>query len=177
MILGPTISTFSRGYFNFADPDSTPVTVYDIARGLSHLCRFAGQCPRFYSVAEHSIHVSKLVPQHLAWDALFHDCAEAFLGDVTSPLKNLLPDYQAIEARVEASLARQFGFQTPMSPEVKDADRRMLALEKVKVACNNDPWAYTEGVEVPDDIIILHMRPERAMEAFLDRVAVLELQR
>ena len=88
--------------------------------------------------------------------------------DVFKPLKMLLPDYALIEQRVEESLARQFCLQMPMPPEVKHADTQMLLLEKQQVMGNNDNWAWTEGYEVPE-LRILHMQPDRAMRAFLDR--------
>ena len=87
----------SGAWFDFLDPESSDFAIEDIAAGLSNICRYAGQCSGFYSVAEHSLLVSEVAFDH-AYAALMHDAAEAFIGDVTRPLKQLLPDFKRIEA-------------------------------------------------------------------------------
>lgn len=121
--------------FDLTNPAGSPISLQDIAHGLGRVCRFAGQTNRFYSVAEHCFHVARLVPVELARVALLHDASEAFIGDVTRPLKALLPDYQAIEARIEAAIEALFltpaeldlgGFK---APAVKAADLAMCLVE------------------------------------------------
>lgn len=98
----------SGALFDILDPEGSDFTLGDVAHGLGRVCRFAGQTNRFYSVAEHCFHVARLVPVEHARAALLHDASEAFIGDVTRPLKALLPDYRAIEARVEEAIAARF---------------------------------------------------------------------
>lgn len=170
-IKGPTILLYSGTYFNFERPHETPVTIEDVARGLSHICRFAGQCPTFYSVAEHSVHVSRIVPPELAWDGLMHDAAEAFIGDVAKPLKVLLDDYAVIEARVESAIAAQFAFSHPTPPDVKRADIQMLRLEQKELMANDHNWEWTKGYEPPSGVCIECLYPDDAMALFLARAA------
>ena len=56
------ITTWTGKRFNPLKPDATKVDIRDIAHALSQLCRFGGHCTKFYSVAEHSILVSRMVP-------------------------------------------------------------------------------------------------------------------
>lgn len=125
----PSILLRSGRYFDLTDPDPELVSIDDIAPALARLCRFTGH-GAFYSVAEHSVRVSYLVPPQLALWGLMHDAAEAYLGDVSAPLKSLLPDYRAIEDRIEPVVFGAFGLTGPIPAEVKEADMLSLTIEK-----------------------------------------------
>jgi uncharacterized protein len=167
MIYGPTILTADGVYFNFEQPEAGAITINAIARGLSNICRFGGQCDPFYSVAEHSIWVSRIVPEQFALEGLLHDAAEAFLGDMVKPLKERLPDYQAIEKAIEPRVFGVFGFAS-LPPEVKQADTVMLATEQRQVMKNHDEWKWTGKVE-PLDIKLECLPPADAYHAFMRR--------
>lgn len=123
------ILTVSGNYFNFLDPDNSVYTVNDIAHSLSHINRFTGHTRIAYSVAQHAVLVSYLVPPEHALAALHHDDSEAFLGDVSSPLKQMLPEYKVIEERVERAIFAKFGIPFPLHPCIKHADLIMLVSE------------------------------------------------
>ena len=98
------------GYFDFTAPEGYAFEIDVIAQALSKLCRFAGHTSGFYSVAQHSVFVSMLLEAEgpeLAMMGLLHDAAEAFVGDVAAPLKMLLPEYKAVEQRVERALLNE----------------------------------------------------------------------
>lgn len=145
-IIGATISTASGTYFDYLHPELSEIAPQDIARGLSNACRFAGQGP-FYSVAQHCVEGSWLIEDRHAFEFLMHDAAEAYLGDVPSPLKQLLPDYKVIEARVERAIAERFGLPHPMPPQVKHMDLRMLRTEKEDLSPDRRKWPAMEGYE------------------------------
>lgn len=126
----PHIQLSSGAFFNFLNPDPQLVTVEVIAKSLSQLCRFTGHTSKFYSVAQHSVLVSRIVPPELARWGLFHDAAEAFMGDVSSPLKQLIPDYKRIEHYVERVVWEALGLYGPLPREVKQADMSALIAEK-----------------------------------------------
>lgn len=123
------IRTVSGQYVNIADPDPETIRIEDIAHALSQLPRFGGHLPRFYSVAQHCMACAELVAPEHKLQALLHDASEAYLLDVPSPLKALLPEYQKLEARFMELIAKKFGFGWPLAEEVKGADRAMLEQE------------------------------------------------
>lgn len=124
-----TILTASGREFDFLDPQPEAIQIGDIAHALSQICRFTGHTRRHYSVAQHSVLCSYRVPQEHALAALLHDAAEAYIGDVAAPLKRILPDYQAIEARIEAAVLARFGVAAALPECVKKADLEMLGAE------------------------------------------------
>lgn len=165
---GPTIMLASGKRFDLLDPDRSDFDIEDIAHGLAHVCRYAGQCRTFYSVAEHSILVSDTVEAY-SFEALMHDAAEAFIGDITRPLKQLLPDYRAIEARVETAIIRRFGLRSEAKPVVKTADLRVLAAEQNQImAVGCADWAEDAGI-VPASIHVRGLLPDQAKAEFLLR--------
>jgi hypothetical protein len=112
--VNPTIRLQSGATLDFRNPRSSDFTIDDIAHGLSNICRYAGQCNYFYSVAEHSLFVSEMAAPTLKLVALMHDAAEAFVGDVSAPLKQLLPEYRRIEATVQGAILARFGLPEVM---------------------------------------------------------------
>ena len=129
---GGSLQTASGRQFAFVAPDVDQVSLEDIAHALSHVCRFGGHVRRHYSVAEHSVRVSRICPPDHALAGLLHDSAEAFIGDMPTPLKRLdeCRGYVAVERRVEAVIARKFGLASAeMHAEVKRADGILLATE------------------------------------------------
>jgi uncharacterized protein len=146
------ILTSTGVYFNFDELNVYDLTIEDIAHSLAHICRFTGHCRRpawwpfsHYSVAQHSVLVSHLVPAELAYDGLMHDINEALMNDVATPLKQMLLDYKRIETRVERSLFQRFDVIFPVHPLVKAADARALLAEKRDLMHPNaGKWTYED---------------------------------
>ena len=112
------------------NPDPEQISIVDIAHALSHVCRFNGHTHRFYSVAEHCILVASLLDDpkdKLA--AMLHDASEAYLTDLTRPVKYRMEKYLDVEFHLMMVISRLFGFQYPLSVAVKDADDKALAHE------------------------------------------------
>jgi hypothetical protein len=166
------IMLHSGRQLDFSCPETSEFTVADIAHGLAHTCRYAGQCDGFYSVAEHSVLVSHVVP-HSKLAALFHDAAEAFMGDMPAPLKLLLPAYKVIETRIEQAIFARLGIEWPVPSEVKHADYSVMAAEQeVLMPAGTNVWLREAGV-VAANVEIRRLDPTRAKVLFLQRYAEL----
>lgn len=170
--VGPTIMLHSGAWFDFCAPAESNFTIEDIAHGLSNICRYSGQCRSFYSVAEHSLLVSE-VAEGYEYEALLHDAAEAFLGDITRPLKQMLPEFKRIEAEVERAILDRFGVTGAIPAQVKQADLRVLAAEQRQIMPEGtDGWVRGQKVE-PAPVVVRHLAPEIAKEEFLRRFETL----
>jgi hypothetical protein len=89
------ILTNSARAFDLLNPRAENVITTDLAHALSMVCRFNGHCAHHYSVAQHSLLVAHIIEreggtpeQQLA--GLLHDGTEAYISDLTRPLKLLL---------------------------------------------------------------------------------------
>lgn len=142
--MSPEILTFTGKYFNFLNPTFDMIDIEDISRGLSKTCRFNGQCNQYYSVAQHSVIASFHVPQQYQFQTLMHDASEAYLGDVVTTLKQLLLDYQKIEANVESVIFRKYGLPEELNPFVKRIDYKMFEIEFDELMI---PQVYNTGLE------------------------------
>lgn len=163
------ITTYSGLDFDYLKPVTSSICIEDIAQALSHECRFAGHLPNFYSVAQHSLLMSYIVAEQHAFEALLHDAAEAYCKDIPSPLKRLLPDYQAIERQVDLAIRERFGLPEEMGFAVHYADLVMLATERRDLDIDDGrPWPMIEGVP-PSDISITPLSPLQARAKFLQR--------
>lgn len=170
--MNPTILTHQGSEINFEDSFNNVYNIEDIAHALSNLCRFTGHTREFYSVAEHSYYVSTIVPPQHALAGLLHDAAEAYLGDVSSPLKALLPDYKTLERQIEMQIFQTFDLPASLPAEVKHADLVMVATEKrdlMPVTANQWPGLAARGIHPRADLVIRPWPPGQAKAFFLAR--------
>jgi 5'-deoxynucleotidase YfbR-like HD superfamily hydrolase len=145
------VTNFSSGKFNtstgrtidFLNPSEDQIDIEDIATALSRICRFGGHCSVFYTVAQHSLLVMKLVELSLAdgktrtnaklnLEALLHDASEAYLGDMISPLKHIVgASYRTLEHNFETVIAQKFGisYTEDVKRIIKQSDILALELE------------------------------------------------
>jgi hypothetical protein len=142
-----TIKLRSGRYLDLANPQPDQFEFADIAGGLSKICRFGAQIPRWYSVAEHcllcaDIAVDDGLPLDTQIAVLMHDATEAFLGDVVKPLKIMLPEYTRIESAMEGAIAEKFQIDFGREEaSIKQIDHAMLIAEWNAIfGVNGDRW-------------------------------------
>lgn len=138
------IRTFTGKYMNVFKPTPEMICIEDIAHALSNQCRFGGHLPIFYSVAQHSLNCSYLVENKLKLEALMHDASEAYLLDIPSPIKKGLTNYKEIEDRLMEAIAVRFGFQYPLTEQVKETDATMLQLEWDYLMIKKEYWHFDQ---------------------------------
>ena len=171
--------TASGRRFTPLAPRVEDIDIVDIAHGLSNICRYGGHTLEFYSVAQHSVLVSEelegdpIDPARCLW-GLLHDATEAYLGDVITPLKAVMPEYQAAEALLAVAIAAKFVLPWPMPSAVKVADLRIVADERRSLmAPRPEPGSEWGDILPGFGLEIEAWTPEQAREAFLARFKTL----
>lgn len=148
------LCTVSGRQVDYLNPTADSIIISDIAQALAHTCRYSGHVHTFYSVAQHSVFVSHIVPEEFALEALLHDASEAYCCDIPSPLKHLLPDYKRIENRFDFVIREKFGLPLLPSSIVKRADLIALATEKRDLYIDpHREWPILTNVPVSNLII------------------------
>ncbi|KKM05774.1 hypothetical protein LCGC14_1750690 [marine sediment metagenome] len=173
----PYIITCTERFFNFNAPHPSQIYIEDIATGLSNICRWGGQSYQFYSVAEHSLLVEKLIEEEgkhpkLRMAALLHDAAEAYLGDIPSPIKARTmigeQSYHQLEKEVLRAIAdaldlNYYLFENSL---IAEADSDAFTVEAYKLFPSK---AYMFTVGEPKEIDIEFMSPEKAKQQFIKK--------
>jgi hypothetical protein len=188
------MNTVSGRMVDLLDPTPEMICMEDIAHHLSMLCRYNGATRDFYSVAEHSVHLSRLVPEEYALWALLHDASEAYTGDYISMMKRRDPWFQSVENRLMEVIAEKFNLTTYTKPEpelsqgwsaaetdfdpvpetVKEADKRLCATEISILYAHPESvaaMAHWEQYREPwlRTALSLTMTPRLAKRRFLER--------
>lgn len=160
------IQTFTGHIFHPLDPVEGEIDVQDIAHSLSMLCRFNGHCLRFYSVAEHSVRVSMILPDPLRLWGLLHDAGEAYLTDLPRPVKGHVRGFREMEDRILERVAALYDLAWPMPEPVKAADDTLLATEARDLMAPH-PADWGLGTAPLDEHITDPLGPEAAERLFL----------
>lgn len=168
------IVTASGREFDLLRPDALLVDIQDIAHALSLLNRFGGHSIEPMSVAQHSHLVMCLCESSdpaVLRAALLHDAAEAYIGDIVSPLKRLL-EADLLETGVRAAISEALGEPWPLPPEtaalVEKADRVALVTERNQIMPESKtPWQEDRDGVIPSDERIEPWPWRTARERFL----------
>lgn len=156
-----SIQLSSGRFFDFTSFEPHEIKIEDIACALAKLCRFTGHCNAFYSVAQHSVIVSKIVPPEHALAALLHDASEAYINDLSRPLKQINPEYVDFEHnRLWPAVAAAFKLPRVLPACVKEADNIALVTERRDLMPlpegMADEWHWAKDiVPLPEKIVAI----------------------
>lgn len=167
----PWILTYTGRKFWPLEPKAADVCIEDIAHALSNICRFNGMAKNFYSVAQHSWLVSYLVHEDTALSGLVHDAAEAYIGAMVAPTKQLTymldvmqsrrygPKFilvNEVEERIQKVIAQALDLPWP-PPSYKEADYTALMIERNCLMPDHPDWPKDPSYSV--EMIPAHIRP------------------
>lgn len=135
------ILTHTRVMFDPVHPNAERIDIRDIAHALSMLCRANGHFPTFYSVGQHSINcmreaAARGCSRRVQLACLLHDASEAYLADVTRPVKKELPRYLEIEEPLQTLIWEKY------------LGTRLTAEEQAQVFWIDDAILYHEFVDL-----------------------------
>lgn len=142
------ILTNSGVEFDLRNPTPEMVNLSDIAHALSNIKRFNGHTGVNCSVALHCVILSYAVPDEYARQALLHDAHEAYLGDISSPVKELLgPQLKALERGIDAVISKRLKVSLMHNSIVHLFDLRHLKYEKeLFLKGVGKPWPCLSGI-------------------------------
>lgn len=146
----------------------TGLTPSEAAQALAKINRYNGHTTRLYSVAEHSLHVCQILERELRVThcqtllaALCHDAHECLIGDMTSPVKQMLalrafqdlgPDYwHELEDTVQSMLLAEWGLLKAHHAaryQIRQCDLVALATERRDLMHpGGPPWEALAGIQ------------------------------
>ncbi len=129
--------TYSGQRFIASDLKEENIVIDDIAGALSKICRFNGHIDGFYSVAEHCMEVAEVLRKDkydyaVQLCGLLHDAAEAYLGDIPTPVKRIMREYKIIEKQYQDIIFSKFGLTDTwnrVQSDIKRVDLYVLETE------------------------------------------------
>ncbi len=134
---GPYIRSHFGRKIPLANPSPADLRLDDIAYHLARINRYTGASQ--FSVAQHmvvgAVMARRFYPDHPLLPARFliHDVPEHAIGDVSSPLKSLIPGYKELEQRWDLAVESWAGLTFVGVPEVKELDDRMWLTERLTI--------------------------------------------
>lgn len=132
------ILTFTGIYIDPCNPDPSRLSIIDIAHALSNSCRYGGHCPKFYSVAEHSVLVHNLMekerfPKPALFAGLMHDAEEAYLMDMPTPIKRQFQNYVDAGVNLRKVIWEHYGIDWNLYKSVEPHDQEAYQQERQRL--------------------------------------------
>lgn len=128
------ILTYTNTLFYPLNPHADEVKIEDIAHALSQMCRANGHFKTFYSVGQHSINCAREakargLSDRMQLACLLHDASEAYISDITRPVKCYLDEYRKIEHNLQKVIYEKFDIDNLTDEEyseIQNIDNALL---------------------------------------------------
>ena len=158
------IMTCSHKMFDPLRPDPDLIDIGDIAHALSMLCRANGHFRSFYSVGMHCINCAKEAmargySKKVQLACLLHDGSEAYLSDVTRPVKEELPRYREIEDPLQNLIWEKF-----LGEKLTEEENRLVFLIDDHILENEFPALM--GAKLKETVPELKIAAKFEFESF-----------
>jgi hypothetical protein len=172
---GNYLTVHSGGQVYLYDPQPEDILLDDIAHALGAIYRWGGHTNPLWSVAQHSLLGSIYIPEKCyALEFLFHDAAEAYIGDVIRPLKRLpeiYEQYSTLEAKFERVIADKFNLQYPWPKAIKLFDDICGYTEACTIMRGSEPGYLISNKVYHREMAkrMIYCEPWQAADEFHDR--------
>ena len=158
------IMTRSHKMFDPLNPEVELIDIADIAHSLSMLCRANGHFRSFYSVGMHCINCAKEAiargySRKVQLACLLHDGSEAYLSDVTRPVKQEIPRYREIEEPLQDVIWEKF-----LGEKLTEEENRQVFLIDDEILENEFPALM--GAQLYETVPKLQSQPQFQFESF-----------
>ena len=158
------ILTTNKVRFAPTEPEIGDILIEDIAHALSLMTRANGHFPEFYSVAQHCIHCydeakERGYSDRVCLACLIHDASEAYLADITRPVKRNLPGYLEYEKVLQDQIYIKFLGSIPTAEEQK-----LIGSVDDALLCNE--FYHYMGVNLFDEMLPVKSNPAFCEEPF-----------
>jgi len=152
------IITFSKQKFSPLQAKAEEIDIHDIAHALSLMCRANGHIRHFYSIAQHCLNCSREakargLSEEIQLACLLHDASEAYLSDITRPIKRSLPQYLEFEEVLQNQIFDKFNLADLKEEEhalVKEIDDALLYYELLDLMMEEIFEVRPEIISRPD---------------------------
>lgn len=164
--------TYTGTFVDLACLSVEDVHIIDIAHHLSCTGRANGGFTEFYSVAEHSTLVARMMRTHgadprMQLAGLLHDGHETYLGDITRPVAKWIAALVGTEVIAQAKgmldgvIAKKFNLTLDelCGPGVKHWDNLALAIESYWMLPSRGVGPHWEGLPKPTEQQLKRYRP------------------
>jgi uncharacterized protein len=164
-------TSLTRSGVTFAPATLRPdqILITDIFHSQAMQCRYLGHSSHFYSVAQHSWLLSLIVPPHLQRVALLHDAAEAYIGDIVTPLKDDMPEFIAWDVKLTAMILTRYDVDPDLMIELLPYDKR-ICVDEMRALMPATDFALKGE---PLGVSIAEMSPRVAFNRCIDRFKTL----
>lgn len=172
------MTTHSKTNFAPLEPNSEDIKIEDIAHALSLICRANGHFPEFYSVAQHCIAcceeaIARKYTNKVALACLLHDGSEAYIGDITRPLKKNLPNYLKAEEVLQGAIYKKYigeAFNEEELAQINSVDDSLLYHEFRHYMGEELTLNHSELMSQPVFAMVTFKKVEKRFKELFDKL-------